>query len=89
VLLDDHIAETDPDSKSNALVLRDVGIAVGHPPLQFSGAAHGVHDTGKFGQEAVARVLYGAAAVLPDLRFNELAEMRFEAFVRALFVRSH
>src|SRR4029077_18309149 len=41
------------------------------------------------GQETIARVLYGAPAVLLDLRFDQLTEMRLEAFVRALLVYPH
>ena len=59
------------------------------PPAAVHSASHGVHDIGKFGQEAIADVLYGPPAVLADLWLDQLAEMRFEAFVGPLFVRSH
>src|SRR4029077_1197702 len=89
LFLNDHIAEIDADPKSDALVLWDVGIAIGHPSLQFGSASDGVHNAGKLGEEAVARVLDSAPAVLPDLRINQLVEVRLEAFVRAFLVRPH
>jgi hypothetical protein len=53
---------------------------------ELSGAAHGVHNTRKFCQRAVAGVLYGTAPVLLDLRLHQLHEMRFEPFVRAFLI---
>ncbi len=44
---------------------------------------------GKFHQHAVAGGLDDAAAVLPDLRVDELAPMRLEAFEGPFLVRSH
>jgi hypothetical protein len=73
-----------PTRKSDALFLRDVSITIGHPPLQFGSASHGIHNTGKFGQEAIAGVLDSAPAVLADLRFDQLAEMRLKALMGPL-----
>jgi hypothetical protein len=52
-----------------------------HPALDLHGAAHGIHHTRKFRQEAVALVLYDPAPVLGDLRINQLPEMRFQPLV--------
>jgi hypothetical protein len=57
--------------------------------LNLGNAAHRVYNTPKFNQQAIAGVLYGAPSMLPDLRLNQLAEMRFQALVRALLVCSH
>ena len=64
-----------------------LGLAVDHPALYFGGAAHRVDDAGEFRKHAVAGVLDDAAPVLLDLRIDQLAKMRLEAFVRAFLVR--
>jgi len=46
-------------------------------------------DARKPHQHAVAGGLADAAVVLGDLRIEELAQQRFEAFVRVLLVRPH
>jgi hypothetical protein len=50
--------------------------------------ANGLH-TAKFGQQPVAGVLYGTAPVFPNLRLDQLPEMRFQPFVRPLLIRPH
>jgi hypothetical protein len=89
VAIDDYVAEVDPDPENDALVLGVIAIAVDHCPLDFDGAAHGIDYALEFHQHAVAGGLDDAAAVLRDLRIDELAAMRFEAFERAFFVGSH
>jgi hypothetical protein len=74
----------DPDAQFDAVVRRDACIALGHRPLHRDRAAHGIDDAGKFHQQAVAGSLDDAAAVLGDLRIDELAAQRLEAFERAL-----
>jgi hypothetical protein len=54
--------------------------------MQLDSAAHRIDDARKLGQQAVAGIFYGTAPVLLDLGINQLPEMRFEAFVRALLV---
>jgi hypothetical protein len=89
VLLSNHVAEVDPDAEPDALLIGHLGLAVDHPALDLQSASHGVHHTGKFGQQPVAGVLYGTAPVFPDLRLDQLPEMRFQAFVRPLLIRAH
>jgi hypothetical protein len=89
VLLDNHVAEIDPNPKSDALVLGRFGVANCHSTLDLRSTAYCVHDTGKFGKQAVAGVLYDPAPVLFDLRLNELSEMGFEAFVCPLLISTH
>jgi len=79
----------DPDAEHDALVLGDIGVAVQHRPLHFGGASHRIDDAREFNQHAVPGRLHDAAMVLPDLRVDELAAMRFEAFERAFLVRTH
>jgi hypothetical protein len=87
--LDDDVAEIDADTQLDAIVRLDAGVPRGHPLLHFDRAAHRIDDAGKFHQHAVAGGLDNAAAVLGDLRIEELAAQRFEAFVRAFLVRPH
>jgi hypothetical protein len=89
VLFDDYVAEIDADPELDPPVLGHFGFAVDHCALDLGGTAHGIHRARKFHQQAVAGVLNDAAAVLLDLRINQLAQMCFEAFVRPLLVDSH
>ena len=72
-LLDDHVAEIDADAKPDAPLVGHIGLAVDHPALHLDGAAHRVDDAGEFRQQAVAGVLDDAAAMLLDLRIDQLA----------------
>ena len=89
VFFDDHIAQIDPNAEPDATLLAHLRFAADHPALNLHSAAHGIHNTRKLRQKAVAGVLYGAASVLLDLRIDKLPQMRLEAFVRALLVRAH
>jgi hypothetical protein len=80
VALDDHVAEIDADAPFDAVVRRDTSVPLGHPLLHFDRAAHRVDDAGKFDQDAVAGGLDDPAVVLGDLRIEELAAQRLEAF---------
>ena len=50
-------------------------------------AAHRIDDAGKLDQQTVAGGLDDAPVVLCDLRIDELAAQRLEAFERAFLVR--
>ena len=89
VLFGDHVTEIDTNPEGDAFVLGRPGIAVGHCSLHLSSAAHGVHDTRKFRQKAIASVLYDPAMMLADFRIDQFPEMRFEAFVRPLLIHPH
>ena len=67
VLLNDHIAEIDPDAEVDPLWGRYARVALGHTALHLDRAAHSIDDAGELRQEAIAGVLYGAASVLIDL----------------------
>jgi hypothetical protein len=75
-----------PNAQFDAVLRRDAGVSLGHRLLHRDGAAHRVDDAGKFHQHSVAGGLDDAAAVLGDLRIEELAALRFEAFERAFRV---
>jgi hypothetical protein len=70
-------------------LLGEVQIAVGHPALNFAGAEHRIDYAGEFRQHAVAGGLDDPAMMRADLRIDQFDEMRLEAFVRALFIRTH
>src|SRR5262249_10099503 len=78
-VVDDDSAEIDPDPKDNAPVFGDPGIAVDHRTLQLDRAADGIDDAREFHQHAVAGGLDEAAAMLLELRVEELAAKSFEA----------
>jgi hypothetical protein len=73
VAVGDHVAEIDPDAKSQAALLGEIQIAVGHPALNFAGAAHRIDDAGEFRQHAVAGGLDDPAMMLADLRIDQFA----------------
>ena len=89
VAIDDDVAEIDPDPEPDPAVLGHTGLAIDHRALQLGGAADRVDDAREFHQHPVAGRLDDAAGVLADLRIDQLAAMRLEAFVRAFLVRSH
>jgi hypothetical protein len=89
VLLDDDVAEIDPDAQPDPAILGHLGLAVDHHPLPFGGAAHRVDDAGEFREQAVPVAFHGTAMVFRDLRINEFAEMRSEAFVRPFLIGPH
>src|SRR5580700_7055637 len=64
-------------------------VPLGHRLLHLDRAAHRIDDATKLHQQAVAGGLDDAAAVLGDLRVEELMAQRLEAFVRAFFVGPH
>ena len=50
VAVDDHVALIDANSEGDPLFLGRIGIALGHPALNFDGGAHRLDDTRKFHQ---------------------------------------
>src|SRR6202011_1060390 len=84
-----HVAEIDADAQLDAVVYRHTGVTLGHCLLHLDRATYRIDDAGKFHQQAVAGGLDEAAPMLGDLRIDELAAQRFEAFERTLFIRPH
>ena len=66
VLVDDDIADVDPDAKLNALLGRDCHVARHHLALQLDGAPHRIDDARKFDKQPVASFTDDAPAVLLD-----------------------
>ena len=76
VALLDHVAEMDADPKFDALVGRDLSVALDHRPLDFNGAVHCVDDTAELDDAAVAGALDDAAVVHGDGRVDQVAAKR-------------
>ena len=78
-----------PMRNSMRLSGRDAGVALGHRLLHLDRAAHRIDDAGKLHQHAIAGGLDDPAPVLGDLRIDQLAAERLEAFEGAFLVRPH
>jgi hypothetical protein len=73
----DYVALMNANSEFNAPVIEYLGIARGHPVLDFTGASNGVEDARKLGQKTIACVFDNASAMLLDFRFNQFMTMGF------------
>ena len=71
VVVDDDVADVDADAKFDPLVLRHVGVLLGHAALDFDRAADGIDGAGEFHQHAVAGGLDDAAAMRSDSGINK------------------
>ena len=69
----DDVAEIDADAELDAAVSRQPGVAGANDPLHVQGAPHRIDDTAELDKSPVAGVLDDAAAVLADLRCDDLA----------------
>ena len=87
--LHDHVALVHADPKADALRLRHVPLATGHPFLDSDRAGDCVHDTGELDQGAIAHQLDDPAAVLGNQRVDEFPPMRLQALERAGLVAFH
>jgi len=87
--VDYHVAEVDADAKADALALRQIGIAVLHPPLHDDRAAHSVDDRGELDQHAVSGGLEDASAVLADQRVDQSAPMALQSGERLFLICAH
>jgi hypothetical protein len=83
------VTEVNSDAEPDAPLLRRLGLALDHPPLDLDRAAHGVHHARELCQEPIAGVLNDATPVLRDLRLDQLSEVRLEPLVRSLLIRAH
>jgi hypothetical protein len=64
------------DPEFDALVLRDLGVALDHRSLDFDGAVHRVDDAAEFNDCAVAGTLDDAAMVHSNGRVDQVASER-------------
>ena len=89
VLVDDHVAEIDPDAEHDPGVLGKVEVLLRDDPLNFDRACHGIDDAGELDQRPVAHELDDAAVVSIDQRFDEFAAKRLEPGKCARLVQAH
>ncbi len=89
VVLDDHVAEIDADTKPNPPALGNIRVALRHSVLKRDGASHRVDDAGEFRDQAIARGLDDAALMLGDAGVDQLDTMRGERGERTLLVLAH
>jgi len=87
VALLDHVAEMDADPKFDALVGRDLGVALDHRPLDFDGAIHCDHAA-EFNDTAAAGALDDAAAMHRDGRVDQVAAKGPKASEDSIFIRT-
>ena len=66
----------DADPKFDALVGRDLSVALDHRPLDFNGAVHRVDDTPELDNCAIAGALDDAPVVHGDGRVDQVAAQR-------------
>ena len=84
----DYVAEMDADPQFDALVGRDLGVALDHRPLDFNGAVHCVDDTPELDDAAVAGALDDPPVVHGDGRIDEVAAQRPQPRENPVFVGS-
>ncbi len=68
--LNDDVAKVDADTELDAACFRYVGISFGHTPLHFDSALHGLDDTGKLKQQAVAHGLDDTTTMVSNLKVD-------------------
>src|SRR6516162_7924801 len=88
-ILDDNVADMNTNAEFDPLVVRYRCVALGHASLDFNGAAGSVHGACKLNQYAIPGPLDDAAAIVCDLRFQELAPMSIQPQQRAFLVGAH
>src|SRR6516164_6004325 len=89
VVVEDDVAEIDPDAELDAPRLPDLGVALGHPLLQLDRTAHRVDDAGKLDQQPVAGGLDDTPPMLFDLGIRDLTADRLQRGERPFLVRPH
>ena len=89
MILGDHVALVNADTKLDALVRRRRCISLCHASLHFSRAAQCVYHADKFRQHAIAGIFDDAAVMLADLWIDQFGEMRLQTFMGAFFIGAH
>ena len=86
VALRDDVAEMDADPKFDALVGRDLSVALDHRPLDFDGAVNSVDHAAELDDRAVAGALDDAAVMGGYRRVDEIAAQAAKTRERAILV---
>jgi hypothetical protein len=88
-VVDDDVADMNPDPKFDTLGFGHANIAACHTALNLHGASDRIHRTGKFDEHPVASGLDDTAAVLRDLWVDKRLPARFKPGQRAFFICPH
>ena len=86
VALLDDVAQMDADAELDALVRRDLGVALDHRLLHFDGAAHRIDDAAELDNAAVAGALDDPAVMHGDGRVDQVAAKGSESSEDAILV---
>src|SRR6516164_10245562 len=89
VVVDDDVAEIDADPEIDAPFGAHAGIACGHLALHLDRATNRIDHARKLAEQTVARRVDDAAAVLPDLRVDNLPPQRLQRSERTFLIRRH
>jgi hypothetical protein len=85
-VLDDDVPLVDADAELDAVVRPGARVPLGHRLLNLNRAAQRTDHAAELDEQAVAGSLDETAVVLVDLRIDQVAAQRLEAFERALLV---
>src|ERR1700730_2324959 len=88
-ILDHDIADVDSDAGLDALVGRDLGVALRHAGLQLARTAQCIHHTAELDEEAVTCRLDEPTVMLGDLRIHQLGPDRLEVSESAALVHPY
>jgi hypothetical protein len=89
VAVDDDVTDIDANTELDPTILRDGIVALGHAPLDFYGAAHGINGTDKLDEDAITGAFDNPTVVLSNLEIDESVPMSLKRFVRAFLVNAH
>jgi hypothetical protein len=88
VALLDDVAEMNADAEFDALVGRDLGVALGHRPLDFNSKIHCVDDAAEFDNCAVSSALDDAPVMHGDCGIDQVAPKGAEPSENSILVRA-
>src|ERR671934_43463 len=89
LVVDDDVTDVETDAKLDTPFRRDLDVALGDLPLDVDRAAYRIDDAGKLDQDAIARGLDDAPAMLRDFWIDDRASVAFEGRQRAFFIQTH
>src|SRR5262249_37671354 len=89
LVVDDDVTDVETDAKLDTLFRRDLGVALGDLPLDVDRAAYRIDDARKLDEDAVARGLDDAPAVLRDFWIDDRASVALECGQRAFLIHAH
>ena len=89
VAINNNVADIDANTELDLLVRRYFGISLWHGALNLDGTTNRIDRACKLHQRAVARSLDDAAAMLRDLRIDDLAPVRLKCREGPFLINPH